>query len=359
MIEYLLLLLFTIPLTRIFTPNDEQHRKKIKFFIVAWLIVIVFITGLRGDFTADSRSYQRIFATFSDGGWNALQSAFNFNYHVNVTELGYVLINFIVGLFTNNFVWVQIVVALIAYIPIAKWCKDSVDIGLSLCMFLSIGTYIEGLNTIRNIMAASILILGIKYIITGEFKKYFAVCLLASTIHQSALIMIPVYFLLRIKPTAGKVLIYFSGTIVFIKGMEQLAQLYNRFFLVAQNNESVLSLLHRRQANPVNVIVPVLLVILALYIFYRTSGEKERNDPQNIILVSGTIIWGLLKITMLFSEYTTRFACYFSPFVLLLLPYCLNKFKGRQKVVVSILIYILCGAFFLVCCRSYGEYYFF
>ena len=186
MIEYLLILLFTIPLTRIFTQNTMKNQKKINFLLTIWLFVIIIISGFRGDFTADSLSYQRIFKTFSEGGWNSFISAFNFNYHMNVTEVGYVLINFLVGIFTKNFVWLQIIVACITYIPIARWCKESLDVGLSLCLFLSIGTYIESLNTVRNIMAASIFILGIKYIISGEFKKYVAICVLASTIHLSA-----------------------------------------------------------------------------------------------------------------------------------------------------------------------------
>lgn len=359
MIEYLLILLVTIPLTKVIIPNNEKNQKMISIFISIWLVVIIVISGLRGDFTADSFSYQKIFRIFSEGGWNTFLSSFNFNYHLNVTELGYVTINYIVGLFTKNFIWLQIIVACITYIPIAKWCRDSSDIGLSLCLFLSIGTYIEGLNTVRNIMAASIFIIGIKYIISGEFKKYLAICLLASTIHMSALIMIPIYFVFRLKPTINRVVLYLAGTMIFIFAIEKLAILYNRFFLVALNNEGVLALLHRRQANPVNIIVPVALVIIALFVYYRTSTEEEKNDMRNIVIVTGTIIWGMLKITMLVSEYTTRFACYFSPFVLLLLPMALNRFKGMQKIVVSTLVYIFCGIFFMTICKSYGEYYFF
>ena len=359
MIEYILILLFTIPLTRIITQNVERNQKKINYLLIIWLIIIIIISGLRGDFTADSLSYQIIFKTFSEGGWDSFISALNFNYHVNVTEVGYVLINFLVGIFTKNFVWLQIIVACITYIPVARWCKESSDIGLSLCLFLSIGTYLESLNTVRNIMAASIFILGIKYVASGEFKKYVVICVLASTVHLSALVMVPLYFIFRLKPTISKVTLYFIGTVVFILGMERLAQVYNRFFLIAQNNEAVIALLHRRTASPINVIVPVLLVMFALFVFYITSTKDERNNMKNIVIVSGTIIWGLLKVTMLFSEYTTRFACYFSPFILLLLPMALNRFKGDQKIVLSAIVYILCASFFIVTCRSYGNYYFY
>ena len=268
MIEYLLILFFTIPLARIFSPHIEKNQRKISVFLSAWLIVIIIISGLRGDFTGDSSSYQRIFRTFAEGGWDTFLSSFNFDYHLNVTELGYITINFLVGRFTSNFIWLQIIVACITYIPIVKWCRESLDIGLSLCLFLSIGTYLEGLNTVRNIMAASIFILSIKYVISGEFKKYVTICLLASTIHLSVIIMAPLYFVLRLKPTIGKALFYFAGTLFLVLDIERLAILYNRFFLVASDNEELLALLHRRQANPVNVMVPVVLVLFALFIYF-------------------------------------------------------------------------------------------
>ncbi len=359
MIEYISILLFTFPLTRVFLGNKKKNSNKIKTCLFIWLFGMIFVSGMRGSFTADSYSYQKIFRTFSEGGFNAFISAFSLHYHFNMTEIGYIFINFIVGLFTDKFIWLQIVVAIITYIPIAKWCLESDDVGLSLCLFLAIGPYIESLNTVRNIMAASIYILGLKYVFTGEFRKYLVVVLLASTIHLSVLVMIPVFFVLRFKPTIGKIFLYVGGTFVFVFCMENLAQLYNSLFLIAANSESVLELLHRRQANPINVIVPVVIVMFTLIIYYTTAAKNELNDMKNIVLVSGTIFWGLLKITMLSSEYISRFACYFSPFILLLLPKVLNRFKGMQKIMLSAMIYTLCGIFFIIECKSYGNYYYY
>lgn len=359
MIPYLIILFFTLPLTSFFNLNVEKNEKRINKLLFIWLIVIVVVSGLRGAFTADSYTYQRIFGLFADNGLPALKSVFNLDYHFNNTELGYIVINYVVGFFTNDFRWLQVVVALITYFPVIKWCENSPDIGLSLCIFLGIGTYIEGLNTVRNIMAMSLLMFGFKYIYSGEFKKYLFFVLLASSMHLSVLVMVPMYFVLRWKLTVAKCLLFFVAMVLFVVRMEQLAQIYNSFFLVANNAQGVLDLLHRRQANPTNVIVPVLIVIFTLVIHFMKSKAEDHTDMKQNVLVFGTIIWGLLKMTMLYSEYTTRFAAYFSPFIILLLPMELSKFNSKNRLILSSLVYLACGIFFLIVSRSYGKYYMF
>lgn len=359
MIPYLILLTLTIPLTRFFTENLENNKYRIRLFLTVWFIAIVLVSGLRGDFTADSAAYQKMFYTFSQGGWSTFASSFNLKYHFDVTEIGYILLNYLVGLFTGNYIYFQVFIAVLTYFPILYLCRQSDDIGLSLCLFLSIGTYIEGLNTVRNILAACLFIFAIKYIIKGEFKKYLIIIFLASTIHLSVLVMIPCYFILRMRPTKLKVVMYIVLMLILVISMDYLAVLYNKFFLVAQNSEAALLLLHQRRANPINVIVPCLLVASAVFVFYRTSNNDELNDMKTRVLLNGTIIWGIIKFSMLFSEYTSRFASYFSPFVLLFIPMVISRFIGRQRISVSIAVYMLYGLFFMIVCKSYGSYYFY
>ena len=53
------------------------------------------------------------------------------------------------------------------------------------------------MNGMRQCLAAAILFIFNDLIVKGKFKLYLGVVLIVSTIHASALIMIPVYFIVR------------------------------------------------------------------------------------------------------------------------------------------------------------------
>ena len=77
--------------------------------------------------------------------------------------------------------------------------KYSRMIELSLFVFIASGMYTVSMNGIRQSLAAAIIFAATKYILDGNFKKFLLVILLASTIHQTALIFIPIYFIVRRK----------------------------------------------------------------------------------------------------------------------------------------------------------------
>ena len=72
------------------------------------------------------------------------------------------------------------------------------------------------MNGIRQVLTAAIIFSAIKFLINGNWVKYMVVILLSSTIHESALILIPIYFFVRYKAwsKATFILLFFSILIV-------------------------------------------------------------------------------------------------------------------------------------------------
>lgn len=359
MAEYFIILLLTVPLLNFIIPNKTINKYRIYIALAAWLLSIIVISGLRGDFTADSLSYQKIFKDFHEGEWRDFLSSFNLDYQLHGTEIGYVLLNFLVGVFTDNYIYLQTLVAIITYIPIVIWCRKSNDIGLSLCMFLAIGTYIESLNTVRNIMAASIYIFAIRYIYAGEVKKYICIVIIASTIHMSVLMMLPFYFILRLKPSR-KLFITYSIIMMFACfNIEFFATLYNKYFFVASDTQGLMDLIYRRQVNALNVVFPISIVVFSVFVFLESSPINIFKDYKNRVILNGAFIWGLLEASMFSTIYFSRFACYLSPFILLLTPIALERIEWRKRIIISIFLYVACGVYFSSISKSYGEYYLF
>ncbi len=88
---------------------------------------------------------------------------------------------------------------------------------LGVFFFLTLGLYFNSLNFMRQMIASFIVVLGMRYIKTGQFFRYLLVVLFASCFHLSALVMIPFYFILKIKLTPVTLGIYSGlGLLVFI-----------------------------------------------------------------------------------------------------------------------------------------------
>lgn len=110
-------------------------------------------------------------------------------------DMGYTLLNKCVQLFTDDYAGIFIVTSFIfSCFVVNAIVEYSLDKSLSIYLVICSGYYFCSLNGIRQMMAASILLYAIKYVVNRDKNKFGICVILASTIHLSALIFIPVYF---------------------------------------------------------------------------------------------------------------------------------------------------------------------
>lgn len=337
-------------------------KKNIQLSIIFWLIVAVLISGFRGNFTADANNYRNIFYQYTLMDWSQIKAIFNWDYNINVMEIGFALLNFLVSRVTTNYLWMQVVTSLITIVPVFILIRKSPYIALSIGLYMGIGTYLEGFNTVRNVMAASLAIFTIKYIKERKLFKYCIIVFLISLIHFSALILLPMYFVLNLKPRFKTIVFYAVALLVGVEFIEELANLYNYYFKFSATTRRTLELLYRNQAEFRGIGIAVILVCVTsgLYLFYYYKNKKKKleinTDP---VFFNGVLIWGILKIAMLYSGYATRFAAYFSFYIILFLPQVLKRIniKEKNKRAIALIITSLCLWAFLTASRAYGNYY--
>ena len=102
---------------------------------------------------------------------------------------------------------------------------------LAVLMYIASGFYLVTMNGIRQCLAGAILFAATTFIIKGKFKSYLFVTLLMYTIHNSALVMIPVYFIARMAPWSKNI---YRVLILFLIGMLFYEPLMN---IVGQMND--------------------------------------------------------------------------------------------------------------------------
>lgn len=338
--------------------NWKNNPKAYKRALIVWCLVLVALAGLRGNISSDFNGYYNIFKNYSGYNWSRLIGILNFKYHFSAWELGYVIENFLVSRFTEDYMWVQIVTALITYGCLFKYISKSKDPIISVLSFLSIGIFLEGFNTVRGVMAACIWSLSLQYVVKKDFKRYLLVVLIASLFHTLAIIMIPFYFILDKRPNAKMIFAYIFGAGTILAFVDKAALLLNGFMGFTATQNGILEMLHGHKysfgAVFFSVVFSMFCIVLYYYLPKYFSGDEA---VEEIVYVNGVIIWMILRLFMMRFGYAERFAEFFSVCIILLLPMQLEKFNKQSKFLLKILIAIIFIGYYLYASQSMYGYY--
>lgn len=112
-------------------------------------------------------------------------------------EIGYTILAKFSVLFLGNYQWLIAFTAfIVCFFTYKSFFQNSKNIQTSIIFWVSFGCFYFSLNAMRQAMAIAIFLFSVKYIEKRESKKFLLCVLFASSIHLSAIIYIPMYFLL-------------------------------------------------------------------------------------------------------------------------------------------------------------------
>ena len=178
-------------LSQIFAKDKENKYKLNKVFFYLSAFILSITIGLRvSGVGVDDKTYEKIFYEINNYGF------YDFFMSTKM-EPGYLILNQIVSIFTNDF---QVFLYIVSLIPILFFYKaieyERKNVNFFLVIFL-FGTllYLYFFGIIRLFIATSIMAFAIRYIFEKNTFKYVCFVLIASLFHYSALFTILlVYF---------------------------------------------------------------------------------------------------------------------------------------------------------------------
>lgn len=166
--------------------NLEILNKDKKIFRVLSLIILIIFIGLRDGVGVDYFNYKDIFLSGENASW---------------IEPGYFYLMKFVHLLGGNFYWITSLVACSTLLFLYKGLENLTPyFAFSIFLFLVLPSgYGFTVNGMRQGITAAIFLYSVKFIITGNFWKYALFILFASSIHISTIILLPFYFVRKIK----------------------------------------------------------------------------------------------------------------------------------------------------------------
>ena len=170
-----------------------------KVFLILCCIELILMAGIRGyNIGADTEVYLSAIDYYGKMSASELLRAdliYPFDF-----EIGYFLLMKLCCLLGFGKTAFLFVVAIITYIPVFLLIKrHSSNAYISLLCYFAFGFFAHSLGLFRQMIAVSILICGLKYVVERKLIKYLAITGVAMTFHTTALVGILLYVLYRVK----------------------------------------------------------------------------------------------------------------------------------------------------------------
>lgn len=242
--------------------------------------------------------------------------------------------------------------AVIACVPaIYIIYKYSVAYELSIFLFVATSYYTFSFNGMWQYAAAGILLLGTKYLFSEEknaWLKYALIVLVAYMFHSTAIIMLPIFFVVRRKSWSVTtfVIIFASmlGTLLFEAVLPQFLNVVAAQSAYSIYNESEWFTSGSEQGSS---FIRVIVVFVPLVIAYLSRGRIKHLGKEGDILINLAVVNFCFYLISLYNWIFARFAVYTSIYCIILLTWLIiNSFKKKDRNIIYLACIILYSGYF-------------
>ncbi len=294
-----------------------QTKRKNLILLGVSLVMLAGVAAIRYEVGDDYYNYMMIYNLIND---MPLSQFFTYNY-----EPGFFLWCKFIQLFTANFQWFYassaIATTALVFLFIYKESKLPV---LSVYLYMSMMFYYWSLSLMRQIFAASICVLSVKFIREKKFIPFLLIVLLAASFHKSALILLPVFFIAQIKFNWKSVSVL--GGIALICFI--FAPTIMQFVVKTLNISSYTDVSKYAQGSSLVYGIFPTLVFIAAWCFKKKLLDQ---DPTNNVYLNLMFYAAVISLFIARVFIVERFAVYFFLPAIVLLPNMVMTLQAPQE----------------------------
>lgn len=330
----------------IFKLYTNKNRIVSKIGRILAISIPTFIAAFRYQVGTDYSNYDYLFTYIRNNSWEKVLS------NTIKWETGFkILVKVLTEIGDNRFVFGALAFLTLAVITYTLR-TDYGYYGMVLSYFVYLFFYFPAaLNIVRQSLAVAIVFYSYKFIFENNKYKYFLFILLAASIHTSAIVALPVYYLWNHKKNKAistrTALTVISISVCFVCMWRSILQIVlsfgwsfgRKFTYLLENN------------NGMNRDIFVKLIMLAVFI---TAFKKLRKlDERNAFFVYLFALNCIVSFTGYQITFFKRIGMYFEITLLVLVGWLPRIFTKSSKIIVqsaviaAFLIYFYLGSYLL------------
>lgn len=315
-------------------PKPTMDKTKI-FVCICFVLLLFFRTFVDVQSVPDLEAYCWGYDQISNISFSKLATA-NIS-EVKISEIGFRYLMKLCGIISSSFTFFLFafgVLWLIGYIKVINSYSPYIVLSLIL---LVIGSYNQSIFVIRQHLAMVVVFLSYKYIIEKKCVKYLLVIAAAFLLHQTAIVILPLYLLYHVR---GKKKIILSIILVAIF-------LYYSFsyMLVRVGNDMLQGYSSYIDSDQKTNMTGAIIVAFELFVYSYTLKKNILNDGINRILFLSLVLGVLISLCGIGYNPTSRLVMYYTSVSFLTIPIMTKYAKNKILRNMIILFFIFLNAY--------------
>ena len=324
--------------------GEEKYRYKVNIFvaILAFSAVVIF-AGLR-TYVADTSAYINMFNDWPTG-FSEISNLIKDSDNPGFIILGVFIKTYIS---TDYTIWLFIIATITGVCMMIGFYRYSSNFALSSFLFIATSNFTWMFNGMRQYLVVAILFAFSNWIVEKKLIRYIILVLILTTIHRTAIAMIPMYFIVNGEPWNKRTTVVILIVILCIIFAGNVLNLFDSVMMKSdyatgysefkQNDDGV---------NIITIIISAIPVVIS-YIFRKQLSDKytpimKISTNMSIIAVCVYIISKITNSGILVG----RMAVYFTTYNLILLPWLIDTaFKSKEKLLMKYMMIICYLALF-------------
>lgn len=329
---------------RVCIGEDVYEWRTNLFMALMTFSVIIFFAGMRTT-VGDTSAYIKMFDEYP-----LFQNARDIIFDENAREPGFRLFSILVKTFiSDNYnVWLMIIAVTSGICVIIPLYKYSCNFGVSAFLFMTSCQFTWMFNGMRQFLVASIIFACTGLILKNKTILYIVIICLLSTVHQSALLLIPMYFVVKGEPWNKRTMLFIAGIVLTMLFTSKFTNLLTD--VVEQTNYATSVNEFKNSDDGVNIIrILVESIPIIIAFVYRNKLNNKLTPIIKLSINMSLVASGLYIISNIARSgiLLGRLPIYFSMYNLILLPWLLNNiFEKREKDLIYYVMIVCYFAFF-------------
>ena len=321
------------------TEYEQVHKKYTWLPVLMLIIPMVLLAANRINLHfADTSAYVNWFRSFP----STLLELPKYLQTVQKDKGFTVFSTIIKSIIGNNVELYFGIIAFICLISIAYGFKNlSCNFAMSMFLFIASGEYLQWCyNGIRQFIPVAILFAASVMLLKRRYVLYILLIVLLSTIHGTALFLIPMIFVVKGDAWNFKTFILSTIIIVAIVYVDHFTGLVTYFMENSVYNNEVDQFLYSKGTNILRVLVFAIPPLLSL--IFKKQIDAENNDLLNLSVNMSIVSMDIYIVSAFTSGlFIGRLPIYFSLYNYILIPWIVEHVFQKESRFFAYLIIII------------------
>ena len=343
--------LFLIAIFSLYPYMNNNTSQSRRIYLYLSFTIMTFILGLRGKMVGeDTQHYLHIFKNAANVKWlYMIRSAgmrtgyYTDEYgYTDTIENGFLIIAKVVHWFTDNGQIFLFLVAAATCILFAKFIYDNCKkVVFPTYIFLCESMFMIAFNGARQILAAAVAVQAYTYLKNRKWKKAIFIILIASLIHNVALICFALFPIMMIEPKKEfrsfkyAMIATIAAPFGIVLAQAIVTKLFPRYIAYFSSN------FWTNHLGGISILWSIeFILIMVCYVKHFKVENSFRNSCLVLVYLTCELMG--LRITMF-----SRVGWFFRPYLMVFLPGCKNYFTKRTwQLIQSTLVILLTLLYF-------------